>query len=86
MPRVSVLTPLYKTRPEHLREMIDSILGQTFQDFKFLLLNDSPDDKYIRNIVESYKEGSTNSVFALTQHKLRIKNRGIRANFHVRPV
>lgn len=56
MPLVSVLTPLYKTRPEYLREMIDSVLAQTFKDFEFLLLNDSPEDVYIRNIVDSYND------------------------------
>lgn len=56
MPLVSVLTPLYKTRPDHLKEMIDSVLAQTFEDFEFLLLNDSPGDDYIRRIVESYDD------------------------------
>ena len=28
MPRVSVPLPVYNTRPEHLREAIDSILAQ----------------------------------------------------------
>ena len=56
MPVVSVLTPLYKTRPNHLREMIESVLAQTFKDFEFLLLNDSPGDSYIRKIVESYND------------------------------
>ncbi len=30
MPKVSVLMPIYKTKEEHLREAIDSILSQTF--------------------------------------------------------
>jgi glycosyltransferase involved in cell wall biosynthesis len=40
MPKVSVLTPIYNTNPEHLREMIESVLNQSFQDFEFLILND----------------------------------------------
>jgi len=54
MPRVSVLTPIYNTNPKHLREMIDSILTQTFTDFEFLILNDSPDNKEIEKIVKDY--------------------------------
>ena len=54
MPRVSVLTPIYNTNPQHLREMIESILNQTFTDFEFLILNDSPDNKEIEKIVKEY--------------------------------
>ena len=54
LPRVSVLTPIYNTNPQHLREMIESILSQTFTDFEFLILNDSPDNKEIEKIVLEY--------------------------------
>lgn len=53
-PRVSVLTPIYNTNPAHLREMIESILNQTFTDFEFLILNDSPDNTEIEKIVLEY--------------------------------
>ncbi len=56
MSRVSVLTPIYNTNPSHLREMIESILNQTFTDFEFLILNDSPENKEIEKIVKSYKD------------------------------
>lgn len=54
MSRVSVLTPIYRTDAVHLRECIESILNQTFTDFEFLILNDSPDATYLRDIVKSY--------------------------------
>jgi len=54
VPRVSVLTPIYNTNPQHLREMIESILNQTFTDFEFLILNDSPDNTEIEKIVLEY--------------------------------
>lgn len=54
MPRVSVLTPIYNTNPTHLREMIESILAQTFTDFEFLILNDSPENREIEKIVLEY--------------------------------
>lgn len=53
-PKVSVLTPIYNTNPEHLQEMIESILNQTFKDFEFLILNDSPENKEIEKIVLKY--------------------------------
>lgn len=55
MPKVSVLTPLYKTRPEYLREAIESILAQSFGDFEFLILDDCPSDDR-RQIVSNYRD------------------------------
>lgn len=55
-PKISVLTPLYNTNPEYLKEMINSVLNQTFKDFEFILLNDSPDNNKIETIVKSYND------------------------------
>lgn len=56
MPRVSVLTPIYNTNPTHLRAMIESILNQTFADFEFLILSDSPENAELDKIVRSYRD------------------------------
>lgn len=55
-PKISVLTPMYNTRPDDLRAMIESILNQTYGDFEFLLLNDSPDNRELEKIVKSYSD------------------------------
>lgn len=55
-PTVSVLMPIWNTYEEHLREAIESILNQTFKDFEFLILNDSPDNTKLDEIVASYKD------------------------------
>ncbi|MCK0527102.1 glycosyltransferase family A protein [Anaerobiospirillum sp. NML120449] len=55
MPKVSVLTPVYRTDEAHLRTAIESILSQSFEDFEFILLDDCPDDPR-RAIIESYKD------------------------------
>ncbi len=39
MLKVSVLMPIYNTNEQHLREAIESVLRQTFDDFEFLILN-----------------------------------------------
>ena len=54
MPKVSVLMPIWNTRAEHLREAMESILNQTFTDFEYLILNDSPDNTKLDEIVASY--------------------------------
>lgn len=55
MPKVSVLTPVYKTPEKYLREAIESILNQTFSDFEFIILDDCPDDTR-EDIVKSYDD------------------------------
>ena len=47
---------MYNTRPDDLRAMIESILNQTYGDFEFLLLNDSPDNRELEKIVKSYSD------------------------------
>ena len=69
-PRVSVLTPIYNTNPSHLREMIESILNQTFTDFEFLILNDSPDNTEIEKVVKSYKDKRIK--YAVNEHNMGI--------------
>ena len=56
-PTVSVLTPIYNTNPQQLRECIESVLDQTFSDFEFIILNDSPDNTALDDIVASYSDG-----------------------------
>ena len=71
MPRVSVLTPLYNTNPVHLREMIESILNQTFTDFEFLILNDSPNNTEIEEIVARHNYHRQNvSPYAKNMQKM----------------
>ena len=43
MPKISVLMPVYKTPETYLRETIESVLGQTYTDFEFLILDDCPE-------------------------------------------
>lgn len=53
-PRVSILMPVYNVAP-YLKEAMDSILGQTFQDFELIVLNDcSPDNS--EEILDTYTD------------------------------
>jgi glycosyltransferase involved in cell wall biosynthesis len=53
-PLISVLMPAYNAE-KYLREAIDSILGQTFTDFEFIIVNDGSTDAS-REIILSYKD------------------------------
>ena len=50
---VSVIVPNYNHAP-YLKQRIDSILNQTYQDFELILLDDCSSDKS-RDIIESYR-------------------------------
>ena len=54
MPKVTVLMAVYNGE-RYLREAIESILTQTFQDFEFLIINDSSTDS-TREIICSYAD------------------------------
>lgn len=54
MPKVTVLMPVYNGEA-HLREAIDSILGQTLADFEFLIINDGSTDAS-ESVVRSYSD------------------------------
>ncbi len=51
-PKVSVLLPVYNAAT-YLREAVESILGQSFTDFEFLIINDGSTDAS-EEIIESY--------------------------------
>lgn len=70
MPRVSILMPVYNTRPEHLREAMDSMLAQTFTDFEFLILNDCSTDPQVEEVVKSYHDPRI--VYAVNERNLGI--------------
>lgn len=55
-PKISVLTPVYNTNLEYLGECIDSILHQTFTDFEFLILNDSPENAELEKFILKYND------------------------------
>lgn len=54
VPRVTVLMSVYNGEA-YLRQAIDSILNQTYQDFEFLIVNDGSTDSS-RDIILSYKD------------------------------
>ena len=52
MPKVSVVMSVYNSEP-FIRDAINSILGQTFQDFEFIIINDGSTDGSLQ-IIQSY--------------------------------
>ena len=56
MPKISVLMPIWNTHIAHLRAAVDSVLRQTFTDFEFIILNDSPGNKALQAFIRTYHD------------------------------
>lgn len=55
-PLLSVVCPLYRTPERYLREMIDSVVAQTYRRWELVLVNASPDDEAMRGVLASYDD------------------------------
>jgi glycosyltransferase involved in cell wall biosynthesis len=82
-PTVSVLMPVYNTPSGVLARSIESILSQTFQDFELLILNDSPENPEVENIVRSfgdaridYKKNAVNIGISASRNRLLSESLG----------
>ena len=53
--KLNVIVPFFNTKPLYLRECLDSIYRQSFQDFKILLINDGSFRYNYSNIVSNNK-------------------------------
>lgn len=52
---ISVVMPVYNTEESMLRESIESILNQTYQNFEFIIVNDASNEDTTA-VIESYKD------------------------------
>lgn len=55
-PLFSVVVPVYRTPERFLREMIGSVLDQSFPDLELVLANASPDDETVNRTLREYEE------------------------------
>ena len=50
--KISVLTPTYKSLP-YLKEALDSVFNQTYQNFEVIICNDSKDQKELQDFLQN---------------------------------
>lgn len=55
-PLVSIVCPAFKTPPDFLRAMLDSLIGQTYRNWELVLVNASPDDGGMRAVLAEYAD------------------------------
>lgn len=74
MPLISILVPLYNTREDMLKEMIDSVRWQTYSNWELCLADGSDAEHgYVKTVVEGYNDSR------IKYMKLE-KNEGISGN------
>lgn len=56
-PLISIICPLFNTPIPYLREMIDSVLDQTYRNWELVLVNASPDNIGMKQVLATYKDG-----------------------------
>ena len=69
---VSIVVPTYETKETHLREMIEAVLSQTYENFE-LILADASQSEAVSHVINTYKDAR------IVYHKLA-KNAGISEN------
>ncbi len=74
-PKFSVVIPLYKTPERYLREMIESIKGQTYANWELCLCDGSGADSPLTGILEEYAREDKRIRFQTLE-----ENRGISGN------
>ena len=56
MPLISVVVPAYRTPTVFLREMMESLEAQTYQNWELCIANASPEDKEMARVLKEYQE------------------------------
>ena len=56
MEKISVIMSVYNENEEELKESIESILGQTYKKFEFIIIIDNPVEKWRIDYIKKYKD------------------------------
>lgn len=77
--RFSILAPLYNTPEKFLRDMIDSVIAQTYENWELCLADGSDaDHSYVEDIVKEYQAKDNRIVYKKLE-----KNLGISENTNI---
>ncbi|MDO4338127.1 MAG: glycosyltransferase family 2 protein [Eubacteriales bacterium] len=71
-PKISLVVPLYKTRPEYLEQLIDSVKAQTYANWELCLSDGSGADSPIKELLEKYAEQDGRIKVVYHEEPLRI--------------
>ena len=79
--KISILVPLYNTPEPFLREMIESVLYQTYKNWELCLADGSDSEHgYVEKVVKEYMDEDNKKGSSRILYKRLIKNEGISGN------
>jgi glycosyltransferase involved in cell wall biosynthesis len=79
-PLISVIVPTYNTPEDFLREMIESVQHQTYENWELVLVDDASTDAKVREIIAQYAQSDARIVaefLTKNHHIAQATNRGI---------
>jgi GT2 family glycosyltransferase len=53
-PLISIVMPTFRTEDRHLREAIDSVIGQSYPEWELWIVDDGSDDERLQRTLEAY--------------------------------
>lgn len=77
-PKVSVIIPCYNLG-QYVDEAVESVLGQTLQDFEIIIVNDGSTDENTNEILRNYDRPKTRVITTENQGVSAARNTGIKA-------
>ncbi len=64
MPRVTIAMSVYNgLQPDYLKQSMESIISQSFDDYEFLIITDGLVNDGLKNIILDYEQKSDRIIF-----------------------
>lgn len=74
-PKISIVVPAYKTPEAFLRQMMDSLLAQTYENWELCIVNASPEDASMEYVLKEYEKKDSRILWKKLE-----ENKGIAEN------
>ena len=78
-PLISIAVPAYQTPVEFLRQMIESLIVQTYSNWELCIINASPDNEEMQKVLAEYSAGDSRVRFCNLKENLGIAENTNRA-------
>ena len=82
-PLISIVMAVYNEKETELRQSIESILKQSYQNFEFIIVLDNPDNQALTAVLNEYAKEESRIVLISNEHNLGLAsslNRGLKAS------